>query len=63
MHPPVSKRLYYFRQRDEAVLNVVLRIYLWVIAQSLRTNMCTSTSAHPTVLEPGPSALRKPEKM
>ena len=32
----VPKRLRYFMQRDGAVLNVVLRIFLRVIAQSLQ---------------------------
>jgi Putative transposase/Transposase zinc-binding domain len=34
----VPKRLRYFMQRDEAVLNMVLRIFLRVIAQSLQAN-------------------------
>ena len=34
----VPKRLRYFMQRDGAVLNMVLRILLRVIAQSLSTN-------------------------
>ena len=32
----VPQRLRYFMQRDGAVLNMVLRIFLWVIAQSLQ---------------------------
>lgn len=31
----VPKRLHYFMQRDRAALNMVLRIFLRVIAQSL----------------------------
>ena len=34
----VPKRLRYFLQRDGAVLNMVLRIFLRVIAQSLHSN-------------------------
>jgi hypothetical protein len=34
----VPKRLRYFMQRDGAVLNMVLRIFLRVIAQSLQTH-------------------------
>jgi hypothetical protein len=34
----VPKRLRYFMQRDEAVLNMVLRIFLRVIAQTLQTH-------------------------
>jgi hypothetical protein len=34
----VPKRLRYFMQRDGAVLNMVLRIFLWVIAQTLQTH-------------------------
>jgi hypothetical protein len=34
----VPKRLRYFMQRDGAVLNLVLRIFLRVIAQSLQSN-------------------------
>ena len=34
----VPKRLRYFMQRDGAVLNMVLRIFLRVIAQSLQSN-------------------------
>jgi Putative transposase len=35
---PVPKRLRYFMQRDGAVLNIVLRIFLRVIAQTLQTH-------------------------
>jgi hypothetical protein len=34
----VPKRLCYFMQRDGAVLNMVLRIFLRVIAQSLQVH-------------------------
>jgi hypothetical protein len=34
----VPKRLRYFMQRDEAVLNTVLRLFLRVIAQTLKTH-------------------------
>ncbi len=34
----VPKRLRYFMQRDGAVLSMVLRIFLRVIAQSLQSN-------------------------
>ncbi len=34
----VPKRLRYFMQRDGAVLNMVLRIFLRVIAQTLQTH-------------------------
>ena len=34
----VTKRLRYYMQRDGAVLNMVLRIFLRVIAQSLQSN-------------------------
>ena len=39
----VPKRLRYLMQRDEAVLNVVLRIFLRVIAQSLQ-NHCAGAA-------------------
>ena len=35
----VPKRLRYFMQRDGAVLSMVLRIFLRVIAQSLQTDL------------------------
>jgi len=35
---PVPKRLRYFMQRDGAVMNMVLRIFLRVIAQGLHSN-------------------------
>ena len=34
----VPKRLRYFMQRDGVVLNMVLRIFLRIIAQSLQTH-------------------------
>ena len=34
----VPKRLRYFMQRDGVVLNMVLRMFLWVIAQTLQTH-------------------------
>ncbi|GDX58426.1 hypothetical protein LBMAG30_25890 [Comamonadaceae bacterium] len=41
-----AKRLRYFMQRDGAVLNMVLRIFLRVIAQSLQDHSPGAASVH-----------------
>jgi hypothetical protein len=46
----VPKRLHYFLQRDGAVLNMVLRIFLRVIAQSLRTHSPDATNSDKAAL-------------
>jgi hypothetical protein len=42
----VPKRLRYFMQRDGAALNMVLRVFLRVIAQSLQTHCPGAASQH-----------------
>ena len=46
----VPKRLRYFMQRDGAVLNMVLRVFLRVIEQSLSANcqICADASCAPS---------------
>ncbi len=51
------KRLRYFMQRDGAVLNMVLRIFLRVIAQSLPANCPGAASADKAALHIGAVAF------
>ena len=53
----VPKRLRYFMQRDGAVLNMVLRIFLRVIAQSLQTNSPGAASVDKAALHIGAIAF------
>ena len=53
----VPKRLRYFMQRDGAVLNMVLRIFLRVIAQSLQSNSPGAANVDKTVLHIGAIAF------
>jgi len=43
----VPKRLRYFMQRDGPVLNMVLRIFLRVIAQTLQVSSPGAATVHP----------------
>ncbi len=53
----VPKRLRYFLQRDGAVLNMVLRIFLRVIAQSLSANCPSAASVDKAALHIGAVAF------
>jgi hypothetical protein len=53
----VPKRLRYFMQRDGAVLNMVLRIFLRVIAQSLQTHSPGATQLDKATLHIGAVAF------
>jgi hypothetical protein len=53
----VPKRLHYFMQRDGLVLNMVLRIFLRVIAQSLSASSPGAASADKTALHIGAVAF------
>ena len=53
----VPKRLRYFMQRDEAVLNMVLRIFLRVIGQSLQSHSPGATNADKAALHIGAVAF------
>ena len=53
----VPKRLRYFMQRDGAVLNMVLRIFLRVIAQSLQTHCPGAANSHNAALHMGAVAF------
>jgi hypothetical protein len=53
----VPKRLRYFMQRDGAVLNMVLRIFLWVIAQTLQTHSPGAASVDKATLHIGAVAF------
>ena len=55
------RRLRYFMQRDGAALNMVLRIFLRVIAQSLQDHCPGAASADKTALHIGAVALAKPQ--
>ena len=57
----VPKRLRYFMQRDGAVLNMVLRIFLRVIAQSLQDHCAGAAQVDKTALHIGAVALAKPQ--
>ena len=57
----VPKRLRYFMQHDGAVLNMVLRIFLRVIAQSLQTHCPGAVNVDKTALHIGAVALAKPQ--
>jgi hypothetical protein len=57
----VPKRLRYFMQRDGAVLNMVLRIFLRVIAQSLQSNSPGAAQLDKAALHIGAIALAKPQ--
>lgn len=46
----VPKRLRHFMQRHEAVLNMVLRIYLRIVAQSLRAHCAGATQVNKAAL-------------
>jgi hypothetical protein len=53
----VPKRLRYFLQRDGATLNMVLRIFLWVIAQTLQTHSPGAASVDKVTLRIGTVAF------
>jgi hypothetical protein len=53
----VPKRLRYFMQRDGAVLNMVLRIFLRVIAQSLQSNSAGAVNVDKATLHIGAVAF------
>ena len=53
----VPKRLRYFMQRDGAVLNMVLRIFLRVIAQSLQAHCPGAAHVDKAVLHIGAVAF------
>ncbi len=53
----VPKRLRYFMQRDGAVLNMVLRIFLRVIAQSLQAHSAGAASVDKEALHIGAVAF------
>ena len=53
----VPKRLRYFMQRDGAVLGMVLRIFLRVIAQSLETHCPGAANVDKTALHMGAVAF------
>lgn len=53
----VPKRLRYFMQRDGAVLGMVLRIFLRVIAQTLQANSPGATNVDKTALHIGAVAF------
>ena len=53
----VPKRLRYFMQRDGAVLNMVLRIFLRVIAQSLQDHCAGAAQMDKTALHIGEVAF------
>jgi hypothetical protein len=53
----VPKRLRYFMQRDGAVLNMVLRIFLRGIAQSLQAHCPGALSVDKTALHIGAVAF------
>jgi hypothetical protein len=57
----VPKRLRYFMQRDGAVLNMVLRIFLRVIAQSLQSNSPGAAHVDKAALHIGAIVLAKPK--
>ena len=57
----VPKRLRYFMQRDGAVINMVLRIFLRVIAQSLFANYPGAADVNKAALHLGAVALAKPQ--
>jgi hypothetical protein len=57
----VPKRLRYFMQRDRAVLGMVLRIFLRVIAQSLQTHCPGAANVNKAALHIGAVALAKPQ--
>lgn len=57
----VPKRLRYFMQRDGAVLNMVLRIFLRVIAQSLQSHSPGAKTVDKATLHIGAVALAKPQ--
>ena len=54
---PVPKRLRYFMQRDGVVLNMVLRILLRVIAQSLQSNSSGAVNVDKATLHIGAVAF------
>jgi Putative transposase len=53
----VPKRLRYFIQRDRVVLNMVLRTFLRVIAQSLQSNSCGAVNVDKATLHIGAVAF------
>lgn len=53
----LAELLLYFMQRDEAVLNRVLRIFLRVIAQSLQSNSPDAVNLDRAVLHIGAVAF------
>jgi hypothetical protein len=55
----VPKRLRYFMQRDGAALNMVMRIFLRVIAQSLQTHCLGATQVDKAALHIGAIDLAK----
>ena len=57
----VPKRLRYFMQRDGAVPNMVLRIYLRVIAQSLQDHCAGAAQVDKAALHIGAVTLAKPQ--
>ena len=57
----VPKRLRYYMQRDGAVLNMVLRIFLRVIAQSLQDHSPGAAQVDRAALHIGAIALAKPQ--
>ena len=63
---PVPKRLRYFMQRDGAVLSMVLRIFLRVIAQTLQTHSPGAAHMDKAAHNPhrhgaGPSLVLQPQ--
>ncbi len=57
----VPKRLRYFMQRDGVVLNMVLRIFLRVIEQSLCAHCPGAAQVDEAALHIGAVALAKPQ--
>ena len=57
----VPKRLRFLLQRDGAVLGMVLRIFLRVIAQSLQDHSLGAASVDKATLQIGAVALAKPQ--
>jgi hypothetical protein len=57
LREPFVKRLHYFMQRDGLVLNMVLRIFLRVIAQSLQAHSPGAASVDKTALHLGAVAF------
>ena len=53
----IPKRLRYFMQRDEAVLSMVLRIFLRVVEQSLQAHCPSATQVDKTALHIGAVAF------